>query len=175
MTQPIDFGSSCEAVRALLERYHDDELPQSLAAPLRGHLLDCGDCRGRLGELQNQRGWMAPSEAFAAPAGFAQNVARLAFSGAGAAADEPEFDESSLEGEPAPVFDLMPFVLGVASVAAAGLLALSIALGLSAHRTGGAELLAEPLPEVLRELETLNGAAPEEADEATTEQRIQPR
>lgn len=173
MTDEIHFGTSCEAVRALLERYHDGELPESLAAPLRGHLLDCGDCRGRFGELQNQRAWMVPSEAPVAPRGFAQNVARLAFSGA-APVEEPEVEAEASE-PPAPVFDLMPFVVGIVAAAAAVLLGLSIALGMSTHGTGGAELLAEPLPEVLRELEALNSADPEDAETPDERTRIQPR
>ena len=135
---------SCERALALLTRYGDGELEESLAAPLRGHLLDCAACRAAAVETKNLRAWMEPLEAPPVPAGFAAKVARAAFAG-GAEAPEPVAVGAGLSS----------FVLAATALAAGVLFSLALALGMSARPSGGS-LVAEPYHEALELLEELN-------------------
>ncbi len=142
---------ACARARALLNRYGDGELEESLAAPLRGHLLECPECRARFAAERHLRRWIVRPEAPPVPAGFAERVAALAFAGAAPAAPlAPSVRPSPLpSAEPA-----LRLVLWLTAAAAAALLILALALG-SLGRPGGEELVAEPLPEVLQQLDQL--------------------
>lgn len=147
MTRPErpELPLACARARALLNRYGDGELEESLAAPLRGHLLECPDCRAMFAAERNLRRWIVRPEAPAVPAGFAERVAALAFAGAVPGA-RPQPAPSN---EPA-----LRLVLWLTAAAAAALLLLALALG-SLGRPGGEELVAEPLPEVLQQLDQI--------------------
>ncbi len=139
---------ACARARALLNRYGDGELEESLAAPLRGHLLECPDCRARCAADRHLRRWIVRPDAPPVPAGFAERVAALAFAGA-SQPGPTERPRPLSSGEPA-----LRLVLWLTAAAAAALLVLALALG-SLARPGGEELVAEPLPEVLQQLDQL--------------------
>jgi anti-sigma factor RsiW len=165
---------ACTRTRALLARYGDGELEEPLAAPLRGHLLECPACRAELAALRNLARWIVAPDVPPVPAGFAERVAALAFAGRGAAAPAGALAGAGL-GARLPMVELTPlaraaaapgparhaeepvlrFVLWMTAMAAAALLLLALALG-SAERPAGEELVAEPLPEVLQQLDQLN-------------------
>jgi anti-sigma factor RsiW len=74
---------TCNEAPELVPRYLDGELSESLASPLRAHLLDCQACREVAMEGRALERWFeagAP-ELVAVPAGFAARVARRAFAG----------------------------------------------------------------------------------------------
>jgi hypothetical protein len=179
---------ACTRTRALMARYGDGELEEALAAPLRGHLLECPACRMELADERNLARWMVAPDAPPVPAGFAERVAALAFAGQAGKGGRPG------TGEVIPTGDLVPagwrapaqaatvsrpaatgfglaagaanparpaeepvlrLVLWLTASAAAALLLLALALGRTG-RPGGEELMAEPLPDVLQQLDQLN-------------------
>ncbi|MDF1799907.1 MAG: zf-HC2 domain-containing protein [Planctomycetota bacterium] len=149
MTKP-----KCEQAAALVPGYLDGELSEEQAAPLRRHLLACPECRTAAQDLTNLRRWFRDPEPVAVPQGFAARVARAAFSGVEPGQPLPEVAPP----EPvAPRRDPMPFLLGMTSVAAGLLFAFSLVLGM-AQQPAGEQLVAEPLPEILRDLDELNAA-----------------
>ena len=77
---------NCDRVQPLVPVYLDGELREELARPLRQHLLECQACRDVVAETKSLSSWFVPTPEVAVPQGFAANVARRAFAGAG----EPE-------------------------------------------------------------------------------------
>lgn len=175
---------ACTRTRALLARYGDGELEEALAAPLRGHLLECPACRMELADERNLARWMVAPDAPPVPAGFAERVAALAFAGQSGQAGKgsrPGTGDLVPMGSPVPAARRAPapataglgltfgaanparpaeepvlrLVLWLTASAAAALLLLALALG-RAGRPGGEELVAEPLPDVLQQLDQLN-------------------
>jgi hypothetical protein len=72
----------CKVALPLIASYHDEELSEAQAAPLRQHLMDCPACRKALaGEKAFKRWFPAVTEEVEIPPGFAQRVARRAFAG----------------------------------------------------------------------------------------------
>jgi anti-sigma factor RsiW len=152
-------GMHCERARELLPRYLDGELADNQAAPLRQHLLGCGACRAAAAEGRALSRWFE-DQPVVVPAGFAERVVALAF-GAGEGAAPPAASSgagraaAAVQGpEPAALRD---FVLWLTAAAAVVLFGLSVALGLR-DRPIGEPLLAEPLPQILEELDALNRA-----------------
>ncbi|MEO0650293.1 MAG: zf-HC2 domain-containing protein [Planctomycetota bacterium] len=150
-------GMHCARAIELLPRYLDGELPEGQAQALRQHLLACPACRSSASEGRTLERWFEPLPAPAVPQGFAARVAAAAARlDPATVAHEPEGPAPALVSErAAPAGELREFVLVLTAVAAAALFALSILLGLR-DRPQGDGLMAEPLNEVLLELETLN-------------------
>jgi len=150
----------CEQAEALVPGYLDGELSEEQAAPLRRHLLSCPDCRTAAQDLTSLRRWFPAPDPVEVPEGFAARVARAAFAGV-----EPG---QRLVEEPAPAppaetragaGEVLPFLLTVTSVAATALFIFAVMLG-NAEQPSGEQLVAEPLPEILRDLDELNGRTP---------------
>ena len=126
---------SCRDASALVPSYVDGELSEAQAGPLRSHLLDCPDCRDHAKHESALKRWFQAREPrVRAPQGFAERVARRAFSGDPGLAAVPQ--------APADEGRLLPFVLLLSAVAAAALLILSIALQ-SGERPAGEGLEAD--------------------------------
>lgn len=148
-------NARCEQAAALVPGYLDGELSEEQAAPLRRHLLSCPDCRAAAQDLTSLRRWFPTPDPVAVPAGFAARVARAAFAGVEPGQRVPDAAPAPTRAGAGP--DLLPFLLGVTSVAAGLLFTFALLLG-SADRPSGRQLVAEPLPEILRELDELNAA-----------------
>jgi len=147
----------CEESKQLIPGYLDGELSEEQAAPLRQHLMECLDCRSDMQSDKALKGWFVDEPAPEIPEGFAARVARRAMAG-----DKGERFAPLPSAGPALVTSesdhrLQNFVLQVTSIAAALLIALSIAIG-GLRLPGGDELQAEQgsLSESIHELEDLN-------------------
>ena len=152
----IEAGMGCERAQELLPRYLDGELTEAQSAALRRHLMACTACRRGAAEGRALQTWMVPLEAPEVPEGFAQRVVTAAL--AGETGPPRTFDtEPVATGAARREFRPLDFVVLLTGVAAAALFALSIALGMR-DRPSGDELSAQPLSEVLLELEALNAA-----------------
>jgi anti-sigma factor RsiW len=153
---------ACERAETLVPGYLDGELSEAQAGPLRKHLLSCPTCRGKAADLTNLKRWItaaAPKTPFAVPQGFAARVARAAFT------EQPLSEEfvprparATAPTGPAEG-SVLPFILGLTSVAAAMLLSFSFLLGVQGQPSGS-DLSAQPmpdmLPEIMRQLKELN-------------------
>lgn len=157
-------GMRCERALELMPRYLDGELVEGQAAMLRQHLMACPECRGVASEGRALERWFVPAAAPEVPAGFSSRVMSALRDSEGRAVERTEVPipggaitpGPSVEGS-APAGSLRDFVLAVTALAAAALFALSVALGMR-DRPTGESLLAEPIGEVLEQLEALNAA-----------------
>jgi len=144
----------CNQQQALIPSYLDGELSEALAAPLRQHLLACQECRNAAQGERSLKAWFPEDEQLPVPVGFAARVARRAFDG-----DTGELEAPLPASEPAPI---LRFVLRATAVAAAVLLVLSVVLrstDLPNTDRVQADNALQPLDEVLRELDHVNGKA----------------
>lgn len=153
-------GIGCNQVATLVPGYLDGELSEEQATPLRRHLLSCPTCRCRATDLTNLRRWFsiaAPTGAVQIPHGFAARVARAAFSPAGQGSGETAEISAVAANATAGKLEnsVLPFVLAATSLAAGLLLTLSFLIGMRSQ-PAGVDLSAEPLPDILRELDELN-------------------
>lgn len=160
-------GMHCDRARELLPRYVDGELNDAQATVLRQHLLGCPGCRKQAAEGRSLQRWFEPESGPAVPEGFSDRVmAAIQGGDAPGVVIEPQRPRPervrSSGGQ-----ELGDFVLWATAAAAGVLLALSILLGLRNRPTGDA-LMAEPIGEVLLELEALNarGADAPSAEDA---------
>ena len=116
----LEMNMPCANARSLVASFLDGELSEEQSTRLRGHLLDCPECREAAKVEQTTKRWFreAVLETPEIPGGFAARVARRAFAGdpGMSAANEAQ----SGRGE------LLPFVLKLSAVAAATLFAFSI-------------------------------------------------
>ena len=149
--------AKCKQVAALVPGYLDGELSEEQAAPLRQHLLACPECRSAAQDLTNLRRWFQDPEPVAVPQGFAARVARAAFDGVEPGQPLPELPPAASTDQTAAKADVMPFLLAMTSIAATALFAFALSLGVAQQPTGE-QLVAEPLPEILRDLDELNAA-----------------
>lgn len=157
-------GMRCERALELMPRYLDGELAEGQAAMLRQHLMACPGCRGVASEGRALERWFVPAAAPEVPAGFSSRVMSALRDAEGRAVERPEAPIASGAITAGPVAERAPhgaslrdFVLAVTALAAAALFALSVALGMR-DRPSGESLLAEPVGEVLEQLEALNAA-----------------
>ena len=152
-------NTNCEDVARLLPRWSDGELSAARGDLVRGHLLDCRECRARYGEQRNLERWMVAPEAPAVPEGFAERVTRLAAASGVRPLSLPtpkaDVDEVDVIVPAPPATEpverdaagsMLSFVLACTAVAAAMLLGLALALG-QQDRPTGEELRADPLSE----------------------------
>jgi len=153
----------CTNARPLIPSYLDGELSEAQAGPLRKHLLDCQPCRGSAQGEKNLKRWFVADPPVALPRDFAARVARRAF--AGDTGERWDGTVSAPLGAPARAAEVaqdehLPFLLRLTAVAAAVLVALSIALG-NLRLPASGRLMAETAPEAnleraLDELDRLN-------------------
>jgi anti-sigma factor RsiW len=129
----------CNECLPLVASYHDEELSEAQAAPLRQHLMDCPACRKALAGEKTLRRWFpAPSdEGIQVPDGFAERVARRAFAG-DMGSETPELrEEVAADAETqTPIFS---FVMWSTALAAGLLLMVSGMLFQS--RVGDSEVM----------------------------------
>lgn len=168
MSDPMSIH--CENARPLVPSYLDGELSEAQAGPLRQHLLACASCRSEAQDLKSLKKWFVSGESaglpVAVPDGFASRVTRRAFAGDRGRVD-PE-DEIVLAAAPdgggsGQTDGLLRFVLQVTSIAAALLIALSLALRAMDLPRSESLMAEESLEQVLDRLDALNLAAEEAA------------
>lgn len=115
----------CIEALPLIASYHDEELSEAQASPLRQHLMDCPACRKALAGQKSFKRWFpTTTEAVEIPPGFAQRVARRAFAG-DMGSESPEEAQPAMaeaEGAQTPIFS---FVLWATATAAGLLLVIS--------------------------------------------------
>ncbi len=161
----------CDRTAALVPGYLDGELSEEQAAPLRRHLLSCPDCRSAAQDLTSLRRWFPAAEPQPVPPGVPARLAAPAVAGG-----DPGQRREPDPGPPAPADgtggEVLPFLLTVTSIAASALFVFAVMLG-GADQPSGEQLVAEPLPEILRELDELN--APTPVIPAGTEREGHPR
>lgn len=160
----------CKETQALIPSYHDGELTEAQAAPLRQHLMDCPDCRRALAGQKAFNRWFPKStEEVEIPPGFAQRVARRAFAG-DTGSREPEPVVASAAEATVPETPIFSFVLWATS-AAAGLLLIISGMLFQSHVGGGDQLHADghgmSKSELLEQADRLQDPAGETKFEAT--------
>ena len=158
----------CENAKRLVPSYLDGELSEAQAGPLRQHLLACAPCRTEAQDLKALKKWFVPLEApgmaMEVPDGFAARVTRRAFAGGRGRIDAEEaVVAATTHGDENGDREagLLTFVLQTTSIAAALLIALSLALRAMDLPEGETLLAEESLEEVLDRLDDLNQVAEE--------------
>ncbi len=155
----------CSDARPLIPAWADGELSEAQAAPLRGHLLECRECRAAMQDLRALGRWFqAPRELseVAVPPGFAARVARRAFAGDTGERSGAPFAAAGIERERRRTLE---FVLWLTSAAALILIALAVGLRLR-DLPDGSRLQADdrtPLStvQILERLQELNEPTPQ--------------
>ncbi|MBJ02632.1 MAG: hypothetical protein CMK00_07170 [Planctomycetes bacterium] len=155
--------TNCDDARRLVPSYLDGELSEAQAGPLRQHLLACAACRSEAQDLTALKKWFVPSEqatqGLEVPEGFAARVTQLAFAdGRGAPKREEQILRMPQPAAPAAENGdgLLKFVLQVTSIAAALLIAISLAMRANTLPAGENLLAEESLEEALERLDELN-------------------
>ena len=163
---------NCEQCQPLVPGYLDGELGESLATPLRRHLLACLACREVAQSQRAQATWFQAGEPPVVPFGFAARVARLAFEGVGPREGVALIPRPAHALRPADGATSSPpqFLVWATAVAATGLFVLSIALGGRSLPSSDALYADTQLADVLEDLDQLHAedALPETGTPATS-------
>ncbi|MAE29002.1 MAG: hypothetical protein CMJ87_08515 [Planctomycetes bacterium] len=162
-TMSIPNHDNCDDAKRLVPSYLDGELSEAQAGPLRRHLLACSTCRAEVQDLASLKKWFVTNDCgeqgLEIPAGFAARVTRRAFAGERGTPEQterlvplPSASEVAADaGE-----SLLKFVLQVTSIAAALLIAISLAMRATTLPAGEDLLAEESLEEALDRLDELN-------------------